>query len=54
MDSIDVRLANSEIKKCRENYESVEMRLQFTTTIYALPIVGVDVILGLPSILLRQ
>lgn len=29
VDSIDVRLANGEIKKCRENYEGVEMRLQF-------------------------
>lgn len=46
-----VRVANGEKLQCTKKYPAVEMRLQsykFSATLYALPIVGVDVILGLP------
>lgn len=48
---VTVHVANGEHLNCKEKYVDVDMQLQgygFSTTMYSLPIVGVDVILGLP------
>ena len=47
--SFHVRVANGEPLKCRGRFESVHITLQgipFTLTLYALPLVGLDLVLG--------
>lgn len=48
---LGVRVANGERLECKSKLEDIPLRLQcyeFTTTLFALPVMGIDIILGIP------